>query len=58
MTNQEIKVLIIISSVAVAWILRSLIETDSLITDSTIAIIGGIILFIVPVDLKKTRVSA
>ena len=53
MTNQESKVLIVFTCVAVAWILRSLIETGSLITDSTIAMIGGIVLFIIPVDLKQ-----
>lgn len=54
-TQQETKVLIVFLSVAVAWLLHGLIEIEalSMISDSTIAIIGGLLLFIIPSDIKK-----
>jgi sodium-dependent dicarboxylate transporter 2/3/5 len=54
-TKQERRVSIVFLAVAVAWLLRGLINMKalSMISDSTIAIIGGLLLFIIPSDLKK-----
>jgi sodium-dependent dicarboxylate transporter 2/3/5 len=54
-TKQEKHVLIVFIAVAAAWLLRGLfnIEALSMISDSTIAIIGGLLLFIIPSDFKK-----
>jgi sodium-dependent dicarboxylate transporter 2/3/5 len=56
-TKQERRVLIVFLAVAVAWLLRGLINMKSLsmVSDSTIAIIGGLLLFIIPSDLKKAE---
>ena len=54
-TKQEKRVLIVFIAVAAAWLLRGLIKIESLsmISDSTIAIVGGLLLFIIPSDFKK-----
>ena len=55
MTREEKYVLIVFTSVAVAWILRSIIKTDALalVTDSSIAIAGALLLFVIPSNLKQ-----
>ncbi len=53
-TQAEMKVLAVFIFVAVSWILRGFIKSGSqMMHDSTIAIIGAIMLFIIPVDFKK-----
>jgi sodium-dependent dicarboxylate transporter 2/3/5 len=55
MSRQEISVLIVFISVAALWIGRGIIETDkfALVTDSTIAMAGALLLFIIPADFKN-----
>jgi sodium-dependent dicarboxylate transporter 2/3/5 len=55
MTKEEKMVLTIFVSVAVLWILRGFIKIDalSMVADSTIAIGGAVLLFILPSDIKK-----
>ncbi|HEY5602304.1 MAG TPA: DASS family sodium-coupled anion symporter [Gammaproteobacteria bacterium] len=55
MTRQEKRVLIVFVCVASAWILRSVvnIEALSMVTDSTIAILGALALFVIPADFSK-----
>ncbi len=50
MSTQEKRVLFVFVSVAIAWIVRGLVDIDAfkMIKDSTIAIAGAIILFIIP----------
>lgn len=53
-TSEERKVLIVFIFVAVSWIVRGFIQTGSqMMHDSTIAVIGAILLFITPADFKK-----
>ena len=54
-TRQEKRVLIVFVCVASAWILRSVvnIEALSMVTDSTIAILGALALFVIPADFSK-----
>ena len=55
MSRQETRVLIVFASVAVAWVLRGIIEMDALalVTDSSIAIMGAVALFVIPADFKR-----
>jgi len=55
MTKQEKRVLIVFVCVASAWILRSVINVDALamITDSSIAMLGALALFVIPADFSK-----
>ena len=55
MSKQEKQVLIVFVSVAIAWIVRGLVDIDAfkMIKDSTIAIAGAIILFIIPASENK-----
>jgi sodium-dependent dicarboxylate transporter 2/3/5 len=55
MTKEEKMVLTIFVSVATLWILRGFIKIDalSMVADSTIAIGGAVLLFILPSDIKK-----
>ena len=55
MTSQEKSVLFVFIMVAVFWITRGLLEPDQYkyITDSTIAMGGAILLFIIPSDIRK-----
>ena len=51
----EKRVLVVFISVACAWILRSLIDVEalSMVTDSSIAILGALSLFVIPSDISK-----
>ncbi len=55
MRKQEKRVLIVFVCVASAWILRSVINVDALamITDSSIAMLGALALFVIPADFSK-----
>ena len=55
MLPQERNVLLVFASVACLWIFRGLLdhETFKMIKDSTIAIGGALLLFIIPSDLKN-----
>ena len=55
MSREEKSVLFIFCSVALLWIVRGLIDTDefSMVKDSTIAMGGALLLFIIPSNLKK-----
>ena len=56
MSSQEKRVLAVFILVAVLWILRGLLsgfEIFALIEDSTIAVGGAVLLFVIPSDLKK-----
>ncbi len=55
MSHQEKKVLSVFLLVALLWITHGLIKIElfSFITDSTIAMAGAILLFIIPSNLKK-----
>ncbi len=55
MSKEEKMVLTIFVSVATLWILRGFIKIDalSMVADSTIAIGGAVLLFIMPSDIKK-----
>ncbi|TDY00533.1 SLC13 family permease [Thiohalophilus thiocyanatoxydans] len=56
MNRQEKRVLIVFGLVVTAWLFRGLL-TDipalSEITDSSVAILGALLLFVIPADLKK-----
>ena len=54
-SREEKYVLFVFTSVAVAWILRSIINTDAfaLVSDSSIAIAGALLLFVIPSNLKQ-----
>ncbi|MGB1800161.1 MAG: SLC13 family permease [Gammaproteobacteria bacterium] len=55
MSKEEKIVLLVFCSVALAWMTRGLVEIEQLkfIKDSTIAIGGALLLFIIPSNLKK-----
>jgi sodium-dependent dicarboxylate transporter 2/3/5 len=55
MSPQEKHVLLVFTSVAFLWIFRGLFDLEALkmIKDSTIAIGGALLLFMIPSDLKK-----
>ena len=55
--REEKHVLIVFSLVATAWILRGAIKIEALdmVHDSTIAIAGAILLFLIPSNLKERR---
>lgn len=55
MSHQEKSVLAVFVTVALAWIFHGLIDLPGLgmINDSTIAIAGAVLLFLIPADLKK-----
>lgn len=54
-TSQEIKVLLVFLLVAMGWLLRGLLDAKELaaVTDSSIAMAGAVLLFIIPADFKK-----
>lgn len=54
-SKEEIKVLTVFALVAGAWMLRGILDVAELamVKDSTIAIIGALLLFLIPVNLKK-----
>ncbi|WP_455207501.1 SLC13 family permease [Kaarinaea lacus] len=53
--KQEKRVLVVFICVASAWILRSVINVDALamVTDSSIAMLGALALFVIPSDFSK-----
>jgi solute carrier family 13 (sodium-dependent dicarboxylate transporter), member 2/3/5 len=55
MSSQEKSVLAVFTAVACAWIFRGLLDIPALalINDSTIAIAGAVLLFLIPSNLKK-----
>ena len=55
MSRQELAVAAVFSVVALLWILRGFFQPQalSMVKDSTIAIAGALLLFLIPVDLKK-----
>jgi len=55
MSRQEKQVALVFTSVALLWILRGLYQPAGLVLvkDSTIAIAGALLLFLIPVDLKR-----
>ena len=55
MTRQEKQVAAVFTSVALLWILRGLYQPAGLamVKDSTIAIAGALLLFLIPVNLQK-----
>lgn len=55
MSREEKIVAVIFSMVAVLWVLRGLYKPESLamVNDSTIAIAGALLLFMIPVNLKQ-----
>ncbi|MCW8956513.1 MAG: SLC13 family permease [Gammaproteobacteria bacterium] len=55
MSRQEKKVLTIFLLVAAGWILKGLVDIELLkpVKDSSIAIMGALLLFMIPADLKK-----
>jgi sodium-dependent dicarboxylate transporter 2/3/5 len=55
MTRQEGLVALIFALVAITWITRGLIEIKLLdgVSDATIAIVGALLLFIIPSDIKQ-----
>jgi sodium-dependent dicarboxylate transporter 2/3/5 len=55
MSRQEKQVAVVFATVALLWILRGLYQPPGLamVKDSTIAIAGALLLFLVPVNLKK-----
>ena len=54
-TREEILVAAVFFSVAMLWILRGLLKPESLegVEDSTIAILGALLLFVIPVNLER-----
>ena len=54
-TREEKLVAAVFTSVAVLWILRGLLKPEGLdnLEDSTIAILGALLLFVIPVSLKR-----
>jgi sodium-dependent dicarboxylate transporter 2/3/5 len=55
MSRAEISIAVIGGIMALAWISRGFIKIDALkfVSDTTIAIVGSMLLFLVPVDFKK-----
>ncbi len=55
MSRQEKQVAVVFATVALLWILRGLYQPAGLamVKDSTIAIAGALLLFLIPVNLKK-----
>jgi sodium-dependent dicarboxylate transporter 2/3/5 len=55
MSRQEIHVAAVFCMVALLWVVRGLYEPDALqmVKDSTIAVAGALLLFLIPVNLKK-----
>ena len=55
MRREEKAVLAVFCAVAAAWILRGLIDSKTFaqITDSTIAMSGALLLFVIPADFKR-----
>lgn len=56
MSRQEKRVLMVFSLVVAAWLFRGLlteIPALSELTDSSVAILGALLLFVIPADLKK-----
>jgi sodium-dependent dicarboxylate transporter 2/3/5 len=55
MSRQEKQVAAVFSTVALLWVLHGLLNPENLkmVKDSTIAICGALLLFVIPVDLKK-----
>ncbi len=55
MTHQEQRVLAVFLFVVSAWLFRGLLDIDALknVKDSTVAIFGALLLFVIPSDLKK-----
>lgn len=53
--KQETRVLVVFVCVAAAWILRSVVDIEALamVTDSSIAILGALALFVIPADFGK-----
>ncbi len=57
-TKAEKRVAVIFVSTAIAWILRGSLNNwfdTNLLNDSIIAMTGGILMFITPLEIKKTR---
>lgn len=57
MSRQEKQVLAVFLTVALLWIVRGFIHIDALalVTDSTIAMAGALVLFLIPVNLKQRQ---
>jgi sodium-dependent dicarboxylate transporter 2/3/5 len=57
LTREEKLVAAVFAGVAMLWILRGLLKPDGLenVEDSTIAILGALLLFVIPVNLKKRQ---
>ncbi len=55
MSKQEKRVLAVFLSVVAAWLFRGLLEVPALseVTDSSVAILGALLLFMIPADLKQ-----
>ena len=55
MSHQERRVLVVFLFVVSAWLFRGLLDVDALknVKDSTVAIFGALLLFVIPADLKK-----
>jgi len=55
MSKQERRVLAVFLFVVAAWLFRGLLPFEALkdVTDSAVAILGALLLFIIPADLKK-----
>ncbi len=55
MSRGELSVLIVFVMVAVMWICRGLVDSSrfDMVKDSTIAMAGGVLLFIIPVNLRQ-----
>ncbi len=55
MSRQERRVLLVFMFVVSAWLFRGLLDIDALknVQDSTVAIFGALLLFVIPADLKK-----
>ncbi|KXS43446.1 solute carrier family 13 (sodium-dependent dicarboxylate transporter), member 2/3/5 [Candidatus Frackibacter sp. WG12] len=57
MTGPEKKVLVVFTLVALSWISRKFVISKffPFVHDSTLAILGAVVLFLIPVDLKKGK---
>jgi len=57
MRREEKQVLLVFTAVAAGWILRGLLNIDALrlVTDSSIAIAGALLLFLIPVDVRQRQ---
>jgi sodium-dependent dicarboxylate transporter 2/3/5 len=55
MKPQERRVLLVFASVVAAWILRGVVDIEALkkVSDSSIAILGALALFVIPADFRK-----